>query len=182
MALTEKPKKPKTKRQLLTMLEREIERIRKRGNWLTATEDQRRELISDEAFDHALEIFQKVADATKQEAVAYLKSKPPSFETIAFLACVAPLAAKSEQAFAAQKQRTGVRKSRYVSEHESWHNAALAELREHPKRNITKMVTAIIARTQTKASRVAVRAWATDNEKHLRREAIKAARAAQSLG
>lgn len=87
---------------------KEIDAKASRGpsiNMLTATEDQRQAQRSDEAFDHALQIIWKMTDATLQEAVAYLKSKPPSFETIAVLACLSPLAAKYEQAIAAAAKK-----------------------------------------------------------------------------
>lgn len=160
MALTEKLKKPKTRRQLLAMLESEIEHIRKRGNWLTATEDQRRDLISDQAFDDALAIIRKVADATMQEAVAYLKSKPPSFETIAYLAHVAPIEAISRQAKAAQNKRKGIRSSPYADDHANWLETARCSL---PEKGTTatrrRAAVKAILETGTHASRRTVSAF-----------------------
>lgn len=82
----------------------------------------------------------------------------------------------------AGKCNTVKRASRYAREHDGWRSAALAELHEQPKCSTSKLVTAIISRTGTKARRETVRAWLAPAEKCLHREAIIARRAANSLG
>ena len=90
--------------------------------------------------------------------------------------------ARSDLGRKAGRCNTGKRASRYAGEHVGWRSAALDELREHPKCSSAKLVTAIISRTGTKASRETVRVWVAAGEKRLHHEAIKAHRAAISLG
>lgn len=74
----------------------------------------------------------------------------------------------SYDAGSAAKHNTGSRGSRYAKEYGTWRGAAMAELQAHPEQRERLMVTAIIERTGTKASRDVVRKWWNDNERDVR--------------
>ncbi len=122
------------------------------------------EATFDASFNHALEIIRmwRVVP-TLQDAVAYLRSKPPSFETIIVLASLAPLVSKTEQTVAAQKQRKGSRTSRYAAQHDKWMIAARASTLNCDLTKASRQRAAVkaIMAAGTRASRRTVSAFVT---------------------
>lgn len=165
-----KKKRPLTVAQHIRRQERMLEDLeflidleRQRGNWLTATDEQRRNLIFDAQYHHALEIFRNVPEMTMQDAVAFLKAKPPCLETIATLTCLAPIVSRSEQGNAAQKLRKGLRESRYASEHAAWMKAAPEGTPNGTKSSRQRAAVEAIKETGTRASRRTIAAFVKEN-------------------
>ncbi len=101
-----------------------------------------------------------------------LKAVSPEFESLNVEPVLSALRKyRSHSVSCAGSGDIGPRKSRYEVEHDSWDNEAKATLRECPTRSITKLITATINSTSTKARRSIVRKYLLVNEERLRHAA-----------